>query len=134
VRARSRHDETRPPYPEQFRLEAVELVRSGRSIRDVAERLGVSQQTLRNWATQVAIDRRERDDGLTRAERAELRELRTRVSAWSRSATASSGPRLSSRGDRDPVTVYRHVSAERAHCTHPVSLMCELLGVSESAY
>jgi putative transposase len=32
------------------------------------------------------------------------------------------------------VTVYRHISAERAHCTLPVSLMCELLGVSESGY
>ena len=32
------------------------------------------------------------------------------------------------------MTVYRHVSAERAHCTLPVSLMCELLGVSESGY
>jgi putative transposase len=32
------------------------------------------------------------------------------------------------------VSVYRHISAERAHCTHPVSLMCELLGVSESGY
>ena len=67
---------TRPPYPEQFRQEAVELVRSGRSIRDVAEGLGVSQQTLRNWAKQVAVDRRERDDGLTGAEREELRRLR----------------------------------------------------------
>jgi putative transposase len=32
------------------------------------------------------------------------------------------------------VTVYRHISAERAHCAHPVSLMCQLLGVSESGY
>jgi putative transposase len=32
------------------------------------------------------------------------------------------------------VTVYRHISAERAHCELPVSLMCELLGVSESGY
>jgi putative transposase len=31
------------------------------------------------------------------------------------------------------VTVYRYISAERAHC-HPVSLMYELLGVSESGY
>jgi transposase len=67
---------TRPPYPDEFRREAVELVRSGRSIRDVAEALGVSQQTLRNWSKQVAIDRRERDDGLTSAEREELRRLR----------------------------------------------------------
>ncbi len=32
------------------------------------------------------------------------------------------------------MTVYRHISAERAHCAHPVSLMCELLEVSESGY
>jgi putative transposase len=32
------------------------------------------------------------------------------------------------------VTVYRHISAERAHCALPVSLMCELLGVSESGF
>ena len=70
---------TRPPYPEQFRREAVGLVRSGRSIADVAESLGVSQQTLRNWAKRVAIDRRERDDGLTSAEREEFGELRRRV-------------------------------------------------------
>ena len=39
----------------------------------------MSQQTLRNWAKQVAVDRRERDDGLSSAEREELRELRKRV-------------------------------------------------------
>jgi putative transposase len=32
------------------------------------------------------------------------------------------------------VTIYRHISAERAHCDRSVSLMCELLGVSESGY
>ena len=32
------------------------------------------------------------------------------------------------------MSVYRHISAERAHCTRPVSLMCELLGVSVSGY
>jgi transposase-like protein len=45
---------TRPPYSEQFRREAVALVRrEGRSIRDVAESLGVSQQTLRTWVKRV---------------------------------------------------------------------------------
>jgi transposase len=70
---------TRPPYPEEFRRDAVGLVRSGRSIRDVAESLGVSQQTLRNWVKQTQLDLRERDDGLTSDEREELRELRKRV-------------------------------------------------------
>ena len=32
------------------------------------------------------------------------------------------------------MTIYRHISAERAHCDLPVSLMCELLGVSESGF
>lgn len=70
---------TRPPYPDAFRREAVELVRGGRSIRDVAGSLGASQQSLRNWVRQEQVERRERDDGLTRDERAELIELRRRV-------------------------------------------------------
>jgi len=70
---------TRPPYPDQFRREAVGLLRSGRLIPDVAESLGVSQQTLRNWSKQQQADRGERDDTLTSAEREELRELRRRV-------------------------------------------------------
>jgi transposase len=70
---------TRPAYSEQFRREAVELVRQGRSIPDVAASLGVSPQSLRNWSKQAAIDQRERDDGLTTVEREELRDLRKRV-------------------------------------------------------
>ena len=70
---------SKPPYPEEFRREAVELVRQGRSIPDVAESLGMSGQSLRNWVRQEQLDRRERDDGVTSAEREELRELRRRV-------------------------------------------------------
>jgi transposase len=67
---------TRPAYPTEFRREALELLRAGRSPRELAESLGVSQQTLRNWRRQDQIDRRERDDGLTTDERTELAKLR----------------------------------------------------------
>ena len=67
---------TRPAYPEEFRREATELLLAGRSPSELAESLGVSQQTLRNWRRQAQIDRRERDDGPTSDEREELRRLR----------------------------------------------------------
>lgn len=39
---------TRPPYPPEFRAEAIRLVKSsGESIRQVAKDLGISDQTLR---------------------------------------------------------------------------------------
>jgi transposase len=67
---------TRPAYPEQFRREAIELLRAGRTPRELSESLGVSEQTLRNWRRQDQVDRRERHDGLTSDERDELRRLR----------------------------------------------------------
>jgi transposase len=71
---------TRPPYPPEFRTEAVRLVRTGgKLIREVAEDLGVSEQTLRNWIRQGELDDGLRDDGLTSSEQEELRQLRRRV-------------------------------------------------------
>ena len=52
------------------------MLRAGRTPRELAQSLGVSEQTLRNWRRQDQIDRRERDDGLTGEEREELRRLR----------------------------------------------------------
>ena len=52
------------------------MLRAGRSPRELAQSLGVSEQTLRNWRRQDQIDRRERDDGLTSDERDELRRPR----------------------------------------------------------
>ena len=67
---------TNPPYPPAFRAEAVRLVLSGgKSIPIIAKDLGVSDQALRGWVKQAAIDGGERD-GLTTEEREELRHLR----------------------------------------------------------
>ena len=66
---------TRRPYPPEFRRQAVELVRSGTSIKQAAGDLGVSEQTLRNWVCQGDVDAG-RIEGLTSDEREELRRLR----------------------------------------------------------
>jgi transposase len=67
---------TRPAYPPEFRREAVQMLRSGRTPRELAQSLGVSEQTLRNWRRQDQADRHERDDVVTSDEREELRRLR----------------------------------------------------------
>ncbi len=67
---------TRPPYPEPFRREAVELVRtSGRPVKEIAKDLGVTEQSLRNWVKQYEVDVGKRH-GLSTDEREELRRLR----------------------------------------------------------
>lgn len=67
---------TRAPYPEEFRREAVELVRSsGRPVSEIAKDLGVSGQSLSSWVKRAEIDSG-RAPGLTTEEREELRRLR----------------------------------------------------------
>ncbi len=67
---------TRPPYPPEFRREAVRLLRSGeRTVPELARELGCSPQSLRNWSRQDEADRGERPELLSSDERQRLREL-----------------------------------------------------------
>ena len=69
----------RRPYPPEFRREAVELYRrSGKSLSVVAGELGVAIESLRSWNKQHDIDAGVRE-GLTSAEREELRELKRKL-------------------------------------------------------
>jgi transposase-like protein len=68
---------TRLPYPEEFRREAIELVRlTGRSIRQAARDLGISEVSLRDWVKQADAAAGGRPGGLSSDEREELQRLR----------------------------------------------------------
>ncbi len=69
----------RPTYPPEFRRRLVELVRSGRSVNEVAREFQVARQSIVNWAKQEDIDTGRRTDGLTTEEHKELTSLRKRV-------------------------------------------------------
>ena len=68
-----------PPYSKEFKREAVQLLRSsGRPVAQLARELGVSEQSLRDWAAQRDVDDG-KASGLTSDEREELRRLRREV-------------------------------------------------------
>jgi transposase len=67
---------TRPPFPPEFRSEAVKLMRdSDKPLSRLAKDLGVSQQTLRTWRRQMQVDSGKRER-LTSEQLEELRRLR----------------------------------------------------------
>jgi len=66
-------------YPAEFKHRMVELVRAGRSPEELAKEFEPSPNTIRKWTTQSDVDEGLRADGLSTAERKELRELRRKV-------------------------------------------------------
>ena len=68
-----------PSYPPEFRRKIVDLVRSGRPARAVAQEFQLSRQTISNWCKQDDLDSGRRSDGLTSAENEEISRLRKRV-------------------------------------------------------
>src|SRR5690348_3922442 len=70
-----------PPYPVEFRQDAIRLVRSrsSESVAEIARRLEISPDTLRGWVKQAGLDEGRRHDGLTTEETAEVRRLRREV-------------------------------------------------------
>jgi transposase len=69
----------KPPYPKEFRDEAVRLYRSsGRSLKEVSDDLAISSESLRAWVKQTDVDEG-KAEGLTSDEREELRKLRKEV-------------------------------------------------------
>ena len=69
------------PYTESFHTDAVNLVASsGKSVRQVADDLGIASESLRRWVQQARVDAGQGPPGvLTSEEREELRRLRRQV-------------------------------------------------------
>jgi transposase len=74
---------TRPPYPPEFRREAIRLVRASHEEHPIpriaTEIVGVGVETLRDWLKQDEIDEEGEREGLTTEEKEELRRLRREV-------------------------------------------------------
>ena len=67
---------THPPYAPEYRRQMVELVHAGRTPGELAREYECSAQAIRNWVRQTDRDEGRREDGLSTAEREELRRLR----------------------------------------------------------
>ncbi len=67
---------SRKPYPYEFREQMVELVRAGRTPEELAREFEPTAQSISNWVAQADRDEGKRKDGMTSAEREELRRLR----------------------------------------------------------
>ena len=100
----------RAPYPPEFRAEAVRLVREGgRTPRQLAQDLGCPDETIRNRLKQADRDEGRRSDGLTTAEREELRRLpaENRVLARNGRSCEQQPPASPRRRPGEPVSVHR---------------------------
>ena len=65
-----------PPYPPEFKAEAVKLYRtSGKSLQEVAADLGMTANSLRKWVRRAEVENGS-CEGLTQDEQEELSRLR----------------------------------------------------------
>jgi len=68
---------TRAPYPLEFKRQMVELVRAGRTPKELSREFEPTAQSIINWVSQYERDIGERrDGGLTTPESEELKRLR----------------------------------------------------------
>lgn len=63
-------------YASEFKEQMIALARGGRTPEELAQEFEPTAQTIRNWVIQSDRDAGVRHDGLTSAEREEMRELR----------------------------------------------------------
>jgi transposase-like protein len=75
-------------YPPEFRRQVLELVKTGRSVGEVAAALGVSDQTVYTWRNQELIDSG-RKPGVSSSDHAELVEAGKKIARLEADLAAS---------------------------------------------
>ena len=67
-------------FPPEYKAEVVELIgTTGKTVGQVARELDLTETAVREWVKRADLDADRRTDGLTTAEREELRRLRREV-------------------------------------------------------
>jgi transposase-like protein len=121
------------PYPKEFRRARLSWCAKamGRSLRSPRS-WGSRSRGCAGGVAQEQRDRGERSDGQTSAEREELRALRRENARLKQEKEILRQAARLLRPGGDPVSRFRFIAAEKDH--HPISWMCDLLGVSGSGY
>ena len=109
---------THAPYPPEFRHQMVELVRTGRPIRDIARDFECHEQTIRNWIRQADLDEGRRVVGWSMANqlRTELVLEALNMALW----------------QRRPGSVVHHSDQGSQYTSYAFGKRCREMGVAPS--
>ena len=104
-------------FPPEYKAEVVELIcTTGKTVGQVARELDLTETAVRAWVRQADLDAGRRSDGLTTAERDELRKLRREVRDLVKNARSCARPRRTQCVSATVVPVYRLGSGTRGSC------------------
>lgn len=120
------------PYPSEFRERALELVRSGRTVVDVAATLGIAQSCLYRWKQQDLLDRGVRPTS-GRAQSAESAAANRRIRELEEESKILREAAAAVEAVVPPIDRFRLVGELHADGVR-VRKACYALGVSTSGY
>jgi putative transposase len=121
------------PYPSEFRRRALDLVASGRTVRDVAATLGIAESCLYRWKSQDLIDRGLKHPTPEAVESAALCAAQQRITELENEVKILRKAAAAVEEVVRPKDRFRLV-AELAADGVPVKQACLALGVSRSGY
>ncbi|RAY10649.1 IS3 family transposase [Actinomadura craniellae] len=121
------------PYPPEFRRRALDLLESGRSVREVAASLGIAESCLHRWKRLDLIERGLRSPSPATVESAALAQARARIAELENEVEALRKAAAAARAGGAPKSAFALV-AELADEGVPVKQACLALGVSRSGF